>query len=130
MATYSKNWSSQTWIEGGAAAWTTLSGVTEEFSSSVDLVTSGLEGVHLMVEVNFDATPTDDVDVSIYGSLDGTNWDDVAMFTQRIDNGTDPSQLSFVITDVAYFRVGFVQTGSTDCHDVRASYRSWNYTDA
>jgi len=130
MATISKNWQAQSWIEGGAAAWTTLSGTTEEFSASVDLDTSGYEGAHVMIEVDFDATPTDDVDVKIYGSLDGTNWDDIPIFQFRVDSGTDPSQVSFIVKDVNYFRVSFTQTGSTDSHNVRASHKLWNWTSA
>ena len=122
-----RNFASQAWIEGGAAAWTTLSGTTEEFSSDVDLVTSGYEGANVMVEVNFDATPTDDVNVRFYGSQDGTNYDDVPLYQVRVENGTDPSQLSFVVYGLAHFRVSFQQTGSTNSHDVRASYMAWNY---
>lgn len=130
MATISKSWSAQTWIEGGAASWTTLSGTTEEFSGAVDLETLGYEGAHVMVEVDFDASPTDDVDVRVYGSLDGTNWDDTPMLTFRIDKGTDPNQVSFIVRDLAQFRISFKQTGSTDSHDVRASYQAWRWSSA
>ncbi len=130
MATISKNWQPQVWIEGGAAAWTTLSGVTEEFSASVNLDASGYEGAHVVVEINFDPTPTDDVVCKVYGSLDGTNWDDLPMFQFTIDNGTDPAQISFIVKDVNYFRCGLVQTGLTDSHDVRVSHKLWNWSSA
>lgn len=128
MATISKSWGTQTWIEGDAVpSWTTLSGTTEEYSAAVDLETSGYEGAHVIVEVDFDATPTDDVKVKIYGSLDGTDWDDVPIFEMTIDKGTDPSQLSFIVRDVAQFRLGFQQTGATDSHNIRAAYQPWRW---
>ena len=127
MSTASRTFGSQTQIIGSGDGYTTLSGTTESYSSDVDLETNGYEGAHVIVEVDFDATPTDDVDVKIYGSLDGTNYDDVAMFSQRLDNGTDPCQVSFIVRDVLHFRVGVVQTGSTDSHDVRAYYQPWRW---
>lgn len=129
MATISKNWQSQSWVLGGSASWSTLSGTTETLSSSVDLVTSGYMGADVLVEVNFDATPTDHVTVSFYGSLDGSNFDDLPFYSFTMDNAND-AQVSVVIRDKAYFKVGFVQTGSTDSHDVRASHCLWNYTSA
>lgn len=119
-------WSAQSWIEGGAGSFTTLSGVTEEFSADVDLVTGGDILADVMVEVEFDSSPTDDVEVAFYGSQDGTNYDDVAFSKIVIDNGTDPAQLTFTIIGKSHFRVGFKQTGSTDSHDVRASYRAYS----
>ena len=63
MATISKAWTSSSQIIGTGDGWVTLSGTTESLSSNVDLQTNGYEGAHIIVEVNFDATPTDDVDV-------------------------------------------------------------------
>lgn len=127
MATISKVWAANAQVIGTGDGYVTLSGTTESFSSNVDLQTSGYEGAHVIVEVNFDATPTDDVDVSIYGSLDGSNYDDTPLSTFRIDSGTDPNQVSIIIRDVAHFRIGVVQTGSTDSHDVRAYHERWRW---
>lgn len=127
MATISKSWSAETQIIGTGDGWVTLSGTTESLSSDVDLETNGYEGAHVIVEVNFDSTPTDDVDVKIYGSLDGTNYDDTALNSQRIDKDTDPNQVSFVVKDLAHFRLGVVQTGNTDTHDIRAYYQAWRH---
>lgn len=118
---------SQTWIEGGAAAWTTLSGTTEEYSASIDLSTNGYEGFHLIFEADYDASPTDEVKVKCYGSLNGTNWDDTPVWEIQGDHDTDPQQLSFIVKDLIYVRFGFQQTGSTDSHDVRAAYIPWRW---
>ena len=117
-------------MEGGASSWTTLSGTTEEYSSDVDLETNGYEGAHVIVEVDFDSSPTDDVKIKLYGSLDGSDYDDIPIWQQTIDNGIDPCQISFIVHDLAHFRLGFQQTGSTNSHNIRASYQAWRYASA
>jgi len=113
MAVHKKNWTSATQIIGTGDGYITLSGTTESFSSNVDMATNGYEGAHVIVEMDYDGTPTDEVEISIYGSLDGTNYDD----TPR-----------FIIKDVAHFRLGVKQAGTTDSHNVRAYVRTWNYS--
>ncbi len=128
MATIKKNWAAQSQIEGVSDAYTTLSGTTEECSSDVDLETNGYEGAHVIVEIDYDATPTNNVKIKLYGSLDGSNYDDTPIWEMQGDKSTDPQQLSFIVKDLAHFRLGFQQTGSTDSHDVRAYVQCWNYT--
>jgi len=127
MVTISKNWASSVQIIGSGDGFITLSGTTESFSSDVDLESNGYEGAHLIVEIDYDASPTDEVEISLYGSLDGSNYDDTPLWTIQGDSGTDPQQLSFIVRDLAHFRIGVKQTGSTDSHDVRAYVQSWNY---
>jgi len=128
MATIKKNWAAQTQIEGTSDGYTTLSGTTEEYSADVDLEANGYEGAHVIVEINYDASPTDEVKIKLYGSLDGTNYDDTPIWEIQGDRSVDPQQLSFVIKDLAHFRLSFQQTGSTDSHDVRAYQQCWNHT--
>lgn len=127
MATIKKNWAAQTQIEGTGDGYTTLSGTTEEYTADVDLETNGYEGAHVIVEIDYDASPTDEVKIKLYGSLDGTNYDDTPIWEMQGDKSVDPQQLSFIIKDLAHFRLGFQQTGSTDSHDVRAYVQCWNY---
>jgi hypothetical protein len=127
MATIKKNWAAQTQIEGTGDGYTTLSGTTEEYSADVDLETNGYEGAHVIVEINYDASPADEVNIKLYGSLDGTNYDDTPIWEIQGDKSIDPQQLSFIIKDLAHFRLGFQQTGSTNSHDVRAYVQCWNY---
>ncbi len=127
MVTISKNWSSAVQIIGSGDGYVTLSGTTETFSSDVDLESNGYEGAHLVVEINYDASPTDEVEISLYGSLDGSNYDDTPLWTIQGDSGTNPQQLSFIVKDLAHLRIGVKQTGSTDSHDVRAYVQCWNY---
>ncbi|MEJ2649576.1 MAG: hypothetical protein P8016_14350 [Sedimentisphaerales bacterium] len=127
MATISKNWNSQSQIIGTGDGWVILSGTTESFSSDVDLVTEGCEGAHLVLEIDYDSSPTDEVNVKLYGSLDGSNYDDTPVWEMQADKSIDPQQLSFIIKDLAHFRLGIQQTGSTDSHQVRAYVSCWNY---
>jgi len=128
MAVHKKNWTSATQIMGTGDGYITLSGTTESYSSNVDMVTNGYEGAHVIVEMDYDATPTDEVDISFYGSLDGSNYDDTPLWNVRGDKSVDPQQLSFIIKDVAHFRLGVKQTGTTDSHNVRVYVRTWNYS--
>jgi hypothetical protein len=59
MSTIKKNWATQSQIAGSGDGYITLSGTTESYSSDVDLETNGYEGAHVIVEINYDATPTD-----------------------------------------------------------------------
>ena len=127
MATISKNWSSQSQITGTGDGYITLSGTTESFSSDVDLETNGYEGAQLIVEIDYDSSPTDQVKIKLYGSLDGSNYDDTPVWEIQGDKSVDPQQLSFIIKDLAHFKIGIQQTGSTNSHNVRAYVRCWNY---
>jgi hypothetical protein len=127
MALISKNWSDPQQIAGVSDGYITLSGVTEQYSSDIDLETNGYDGAHVVVEVNFDTTPTDYVDVALYASLDGVNYDDTSMWGQRIDKLTSPNQISFIIRDLAHARVGVKQTGNVNSHDVRMYVQKWKY---
>jgi hypothetical protein len=131
MPTIKKKWeSSDTQIIGTSNNYVTLSGTTESFSSGVDMETNGYEGAHLIVEMNYDTSPTDDVEISLYGSLDGSNYDDTPIWTVQGDKSVDPQQLSFIIKDLIRWRIGVKQTGSTDSHDVRAYVQRWQYDTA
>lgn len=127
MATISRNWASPNQIIGTGDGYVTLSGTTESFSSDVDMETNGYEGAHVVVEIDYDPTPTDEVKIKLYGSLDGSNYDDTPVCEMQGDKSVDPQQLSFIVKDLAHFRVGVQQTGLTDSHDVRAYVQCWNY---
>ena len=128
MSTINKNWASAAQVIGSGDGYVTLSQTTESFSSDVDLETNGYEGAHVIVEMAYDDTPTDEVEIALYGSLDGTNYDDTPIWSMQGDKTVDPQQLSFIIKDLAHFRIGVKQTGSTVSHDVRAYVQPWIYT--
>jgi hypothetical protein len=127
MAIIDKKWATLDQIIGTGDGYITLSGTTESFSDDVDMETSGYEGAHVIVEIDYDPTPTDEVKIKLYGSLDGSNYDDTPIWEMQADSSVDPQQLSFVVKDLAHFRIGVQQSGSTDSHDVRAYVQQWNY---
>lgn len=127
MSTTKRVFSSQEQIIGTGDGYITLSGTTEIYSSDIDLETTGRVGAHVIVEVNYDSTPTDEVKIKLYGSLNGSDYDDSPMWEMQGDRTVDPQQLSFIIKDVLHARIGIQQTGSTDTHDVRAYVQKYSY---
>jgi len=127
MKTISKNWAAQSQIIGSGDNYVTLSGTTESYSSDVDMETNGYEGAHAIIEIDYDTSPTDEVKIKLYGSLDGSNYDDTPILEMQGSKSVDPQQLSFIIKDLAHFRIGVQQDGSTDSHNVRAYVQCWNY---
>ena len=127
MATIKRAYAAQAQIIGAGDAYVTLSGVVESFSSDVDLETDGYEGAHVVIEMDYDATPTDEVVISIYGSLDGAAYDDTPINQIRGDMSVDPQQISFIVRDLLHFRIGVVQEGATDSHDVRSYAQRWRW---
>jgi hypothetical protein len=121
MATISKSWSSE------ATIMNAVSVTTGSYSSAVDLETNGYEGAHVTVDADFPASPTDDLEVYVQASLDGTTWDDTAITSFVIDKGTDPNQVSFTVKDIAHFRLYCKRSGSTDTITVTAKYQAWRY---
>jgi hypothetical protein len=124
MATISKSFGSETTVMNAVAV------TTGSWSDDVDLETNGYEGAHVVVDADFPASPTDNLIVEVRASLDGTNYDDTALFSFKVDKGTDPNQVSFVIKDVAHFKLYCKRDGSTDTITVTAKYQPWRYSSA
>jgi len=100
---------------------------TGSWSDDVDLETNGYEGAHVIVDADFPASPTDNLIVEVRASLDGANYDDTSLFSFKLDKGTDPNQVSFLIKDVAHFKLYCKRDGSTDTITVTAKYQPWRY---
>lgn len=131
-STYQHDWDDDSWTtDTPTTAIETLSGTTESYTGKIDLATNGYEGCQITFDLNYDATPTDEIEISVYASIDGTNWDEVAIYGMTGDHDVDPQQISIIIKDVAYLRVGFVQSGSTDSHDITTVYyKAWRWETA
>lgn len=123
--TTGRDYEAESQIEGAGDAYTTLSGTNWEYSSV--LQGDGWVGFKIAVEVNFDGTPTDDVEVWWFPCRDATptNPDDVGKFLGLLLKGTDPNQQTWYIGADDFGRIGIRQTGATDSHDVRAYARRW-----
>ena len=106
---------------------TQLTGITttEVFFSQTPTLNPG-EFHHVEIEANPPATPTDDLLVSVYGTLDDTseNWDDTPKMQFTIDKGTDPNKRSFIVSGIYKYRIGVVVNGATDTYVADMSYRA------
>ena len=87
---------------------------TELFSDVVTL--SPGEIAHVQVVGNSGGT-TDSLVISVYTTLDDTseNWDTVPLFSFTLDctDGND-NDVSFIVSGVYKFYIGYVRDGSTD----------------
>ena len=87
---------------------------TELFSSALSLNPG--ESADIQVIGNSNGT-TDSLVISVYTTLDASteNWDTVPLFSFVLDctDGND-NDVSFLVTGVYRFRIGFVRDGSTD----------------
>lgn len=88
---------------------------TEQFFSQTPSLNPG-EVCHVEVEYNPVASPTDDLVVAVYGTLDDSseNWDDEPIIEFTIPNDNDPNKRSFVVAGIYKFRVGVRRSGTTD----------------
>ena len=107
----------------------TLGDTAESFSSDVDLETNGYIGSHVAVDVTFHASGAQNVVVSVYGSLDGTNYDDVPAFSQEIAVSAGNSrQISAIITGLAHYRIGVKHpVNEANPATVTVKEQSWRY---
>jgi len=113
-------WSSKT-------SATQLTSITSEQFFNQTPTLNPRELIHCEVEANFPTTPTDNLLVSVYATLDASteNWDDTPIMQFEIDNGTDPNKVSWTMMGIYKFRIGVPRTGATDTIDsADFSYRT------
>lgn len=112
-----------TFLDGGSAANVDDTGTDSE---NIDL--SQWEGCHCSVEVDFTASPTDDLVIDVLSSASlGGPYDSVPIFSFVVDNAEDPGTVSFFVTSVYAFKVHFKSSGSTDNINVTFRYRRWRW---
>lgn len=101
----------------------------ESFSSDIDLETDGYVGSHVTIDAAFNAVGTVNVVASVYGSLDGTNYDDVPAFSQEIAVSAGNSrQISLIVTGLAHFRVGVKHPANeANPATVTVKEQAWRY---
>lgn len=102
---------------------------TEEFSGYVNHETNGDEGSHITAQVVFHASGTQDLIVNIYGSLDATNPDTIALASVRIPvTAGATKQVSFIIKDVCQWRVGYLTAAAeANSPTLEVRYQTWRW---
>ena len=90
---------------------------TEQFFSTLVTLNPG-ETAHCEVEANPPATPTDNLIVAIYGTLDASSesWDETPYMEFVIDKAIVPNKRAFKVSGLYKFRVGVRRSGTTDTY--------------
>lgn len=85
-----------------------------DFGADIDLETNGYYGMWITLEHDSSGT-TDDIVIGYFGSYDGTNFDDVALFEIRCDasSGADLQQAWGVFPAPPHGKIGVKTIGST-----------------
>ena len=95
-----------------------------DYTADIDLETAGWNGIFVTLERDSAGT-TDNIIFSIFGSLDGTTFDDDEIYSVTVTATTGADrQISFMIPDMPpHSRIGVKTSGATDTFDYRISYR-------
>lgn len=104
-------------------------GLSETFSSIVDLETNGYEGTQIITDVTWDGSGSEDIILSFYGSVDGSNFDDIAIFSKilTVDAG-NTVQSSIIIKDLIQFKAGVVHSASESTPaTVTMKHKPWRW---
>jgi len=106
----------------------TLAATTESRSSDIDLETVGYEGFQTTVDISWAVSGTENVKVNFYGSLDGTNYDDVpySSIVLPVVAGIT-RQYTFIVWDYLHTKIG-LQNVASDAYGatIISKYRAWN----
>jgi len=131
MATIQKSWATpvtlaQTDFYGGSTP-DLAADQAYDYTANVDLETNGYEDAHITVDYDGNGT-TDNIIISVFASLDGTNYDDIELTSFPGSKTGNDEQVSFVIKDVANFRIGVKTSGTTNTFGYQIKYQAWRYT--
>jgi len=93
-----------------------------DYTSDIDLETNGYYGMWLTLEHDSSGT-TDDIIISYFASYDGTNFDDVELWSVTVDSDGSDDQITFLMCPAPpHGRVGVKTTGTTDTFDYQITY--------
>ncbi len=123
MTTTTKAWTASTAIMSAVQ----VAG-SEQYTSDIDLETTGIEAVQVQITASFPGS-TDSLDWWIYGSLDGSSYDTVAMSSGRIAIVSGGTAVQSILFDgLAHARLGAKRSGSTDSIATTMYWQGWYYS--
>jgi len=133
MSTLSKKWTAsvelaKTNFYGGTVA-DLAADQAYDYTSDVDLETNGYQGIHVTVEFKASGRK-DKLHVDVFASLDGSAYDTIPFQSYVLDNDSKDEQFSFIVKDVAHFRIGLKTSDTNDTFDYRITYQTWNIDDS
>lgn len=95
-----------------------------DYTSDVDLETSGYNGAQLLIEFKGSGTQ-DRLTVDVFGSLDGTTYDNEPYSHTEIKSNGGYQKFSLVVKDLAHFRLGLKGSNTNDTFDYQVTYQPW-----
>jgi hypothetical protein len=94
-----------------------------DYTADIDMETDGYSGLWVWIEHDSSGT-TDDLTFGYFSSPDGTDFDDIELYTMRIDSDGSDDQIGFYFqSPPPHGRIGLKTTGTTDTFDYRIRYR-------
>ena len=107
----------------------TLNGTTEILSSVIDFVAIGFEGGHFTIDATFNSSGVAGITANLYGSIDAANFDDIPLTSLQFPATTAaPTQVSFIIRDIAYGRWGLAHSSAeTNMAVATIQYKPWTW---
>lgn len=95
-----------------------------DYTDSIDLSADAYERIAITLEFDSSGT-TDNIIFSLFGSLDGTDFDDNPVWSVELDatSGADTQEsFSFPNINYPYIKFGVKTSGTTDTFDYRIKY--------
>ncbi len=115
----------------GTVAMTTAMTVTGtmKYTASLCTITSGYAGLMLSASCMFTGSATLDLEIYVYGSLDGAKYDDTALTAMNVEYGNAISkQNSMIMGNVPpYIKVGAKVASTTQQASVSITARPWRW---
>jgi len=113
---------------GKVTVMNAVSVTTGSDSEAIPIAASGYDAVAILVTADFPVSPTDDLNVNFYASLDGITWSTQNVQSVTLDSGTDPSREMVLIDEpYPYVKATAARSGSTDTITVTIEYVGIRY---
>jgi len=133
MATIIKTWATSVELHQTAAYGGTdvvlAADQAFDYTAAVDLRTTGSQGAQVQIKYR-GSNSTDKLVVEVFASLDGTAFDSEPSVRYVLLNTGKPQQFSFIVEDVAFFRVGLKSSDTNTTFEYEINQQIWILTNA
>jgi hypothetical protein len=141
MAITKKKWSTRANALGSSGAFHALASCTYQYSTNINLETSGFVGAWITVRCYFDSTDHDNVRVGVLtaqttvGTVGSSHYDLTEIFSQDIARlatkptagATDYNQISFPVYDAPHVKVRVRALTTADSHTAWVYHKRFRY---
>lgn len=105
-----------------------------DYTGDVNLETNGYQGVQVQIQYRGNNADTkkkpDKLIVDVFASLDGANYDSEPVASYILGNDNSHKQMSFLVLDLAHFRLGLKTSDTNTTFDFLITYQTWLLTNA